>query len=380
MVVASGDVAFAQLLPQIPAGTAVQLAPAASLSSSLAQCKAPTRFDRSAWMFEIADRDHVIYALYDARATRGDDRLISSWKLQARRELIELRKDSSAWSYRRNHVPSVEPTGLACLGMLASGDEGTSNSDIATSHEAAGWMAAIQRSDGSLPVSEGLLAPAWATPYALVLWNALSGYQEARWHARTWLLGSKGQTLSSSKNTDNIIGHDPSLVGWPWVEGTHSWLEPTALAILALCSEGLADHPRVKAGIKLILDRALEAGGWNYGNKSVFGSELRPQPGPTGLALLALAAVGLEAPSVARAVAYLRELLPNVRASVSLGWGVLGLRAHHALPMEAETWLEETHAKCTGKPDAAMGLGLLLLASSERALSLILTPGSSRAG
>ena len=73
-----------------------------------------------------------------------------------------------------------------------------------------------------------------------------------------------------------MIGHDSTLVGWPWVDGTHSWLEPTALAILALCREGLGDHPRVAAGIALILDRALEDGGWNYGGKAVFGRSAAP--------------------------------------------------------------------------------------------------------
>ena len=111
-----------------------------------------------------------------------------------------------------------------------------------------------------------------------------------------------------------MIGHDPNLVGWPWVEATHSWLEPTALAILALCRGGLAEHPRVKAGVDLILDRALEAGGWNYGNKAVFGTELRPQPGPTGLALLALAAVGTRREAVSRGLTYLREAARDLRA------------------------------------------------------------------
>ena len=68
---------------------------------------------------------------------------------------------------------------------------------------------------------------------------------------------------------------------------------------------------------------------------------------------------------------YLRAALRDLRAAVSVGWGVLGLRAHDAVPVEAETWLEEAHARCSGKPDAAMGLALLLLASSEPALSLL---------
>ena len=183
---------------------------------------------------------------------------------------------------------------MACLAMLASGDEQTSPRDIETSQESARWLTSVQRPDGSLPVTEGLDSPGgWPTAHALLLWNVVAGYQATVDRSRTWLLDRKGEVIPIDGNAKKVVGHDSRLVGWPWVEATHSWLEPTAMAILALCRVGLAGHPRVKAGVELILDRALDSGGWNYGNKSVFGTELRPQPGPTGLALLALAAVGV---------------------------------------------------------------------------------------
>jgi hypothetical protein len=237
-------------------------------------------------------------------------------------------------------------------------------------------MAQMQRPDGSVPVSQGLTEPAWATSYAMMLWSALPDYRQSELRARALLLTSKGEVLQESQNADKIIGHDPTLVGWPWVAGTHSWLEPTALAILALCRLGLTDHPRVKAGRQLIVDRAVGGGGWNYGNKSVFGTGLRPQPGPTGLALLALAAAGDRSPAAARAVGYLVDALRSLRSPVSLGWGILGLRAHRALPPASDSWMQESHARCTGRPDAAMGLALLLLASSEPALGLLIGPAS----
>jgi hypothetical protein len=304
--------------------------------------------------------------------------LIPSWHQQARRELMKQRRGSSMWSYRCNHVPSVEPTALVCLSLIASGDRQTTMSDIETSHEAARWLTVIQRSDGSLPVSEGLPSPGWTTPYALMLWSELSVHQEAESRAQTWLLGCKGEVSRVDNNPRKVIGHDPSLVGWPWVEATHSWLEPTALAILAVCRVGLSGHPRVKAGVELILDRALEAGGWNYGNTAVFGTELRPQPGPTGLALLALAAVGARSAAVTRGLTYLCEAARDLRSPVSLGWGILGLRAHGAAPEEAENWLARACSRCIGKPDAAMGLALLLLASSEPALRLLIPLSSAR--
>jgi hypothetical protein len=90
---------------------------------------------------------------------------------------------------------------------------------------------------------------------------------------------------------------------------------------------------------------------------------------------LALASSGKESSAVSAALAYLRQTLPDVQAPVSLGWGILGLRAHHSCPMEATRWLAQSYARCTGKADAAMGLALLLLASSERTLDLVIKRG-----
>jgi hypothetical protein len=300
--------------------------------------------------------------------------LSSSWIPDARRELVALCGHSAAWGYRRDHRPSVEPTALTCLALLASAPGDASAIDREITRKAADWMQAIQRPDGSLPVSEGSTSPGWATPYGLMLWANCTGKEEARRRARAWLLGNEGERLDLANQTVRVVGHDASLVGWPWVTGTHSWLEPTALAILALRRDGLHDHPRITAGIELILDRALEAGGWNYGNKTVFGTELRPQPGPTGLALLALASNGEESKAVRTALAYLRQTLRDTQAPVSLGWGILGLRAHHACPIEAAPWLARSYAYCTGKADATMGLALLLLASCERTLDLVIMP------
>jgi hypothetical protein len=145
------------------------------------------------------------------------------------------------------------------------------------------------------------------------------------------------------------------------------------MAILALSLEGLSSHHRVLEGVHLIIDRALPHGGWNYGNKSVFRTELRPQPGPTGLALLALATRGdgLRPPCVDPAIGYLEKTLPEVDSPCSLGWGVLGMRAWDAAPAGCGGWLRRSLERHAGRPDAACGLGLLLLAAAEHGPRLL---------
>jgi hypothetical protein len=120
------------------------------------------------------------------------------------------------------------------------------------------------------------------------------------------------------------MGHDVSLRGWPWTAGTHSWVEPTALALLALCRAGYASHPRVGEGRRLLLDRQLSGGGWNYGNTVVFGTELAPQPDATGVALTALAGV-VPSEAVERSLALLERDLPGIGTPISLAWSIVGL-------------------------------------------------------
>jgi hypothetical protein len=296
------------------------------------------------------------------------------WKQQARQQLLKLRGRTRAWGYRPDGAPGVEPTVLACLALLASGDERSSADDRVACRAGADWLSAIQRAEGALPVSTELGAPGWTTAYALLLWSGLPGYEATRERARRWLLGVAGKTLARTRVSDEVLGSYATAAGWPWVDGTHSWLEPTALAVLALCREGFADHPRVDDGIAQILDCALPAGGWNFGNRRVFGQDLRPQPGPTGLALLALSAREVRSNAVARGVEYLRTTLRTIGAAVSLGWGVLGLRAHGACPPRADLWLAASAQRAAGTVDATVALALLLLAGNGSAIDLLIGP------
>ncbi|WP_406696382.1 prenyltransferase/squalene oxidase repeat-containing protein [Singulisphaera sp. Ch08] len=289
------------------------------------------------------------------------------WIGAARRELLAFRATSAGWGYRNGSRLSVEPTALAGLALVTSSED--SHTDESIVRRAADWLVSIQNPDGSLGISVGHSSPCWPTPYALLLWNTLTGYEQPRRRAAAWLLQQQGRT-SAGSDPDHLIGHDTTLVGWPWVTDTHSWLEPTAIAILALGREGHGDHRRVRDGIRLISDRALPEGGWNYGNKAAFGNILRPQPAPTGLALLALAQTEATSSVIKNGVQYLRETLPNTRAPASLGWGVLGLRLWNEAPPESTMWLTEAYRQSAGRPDGATRLAMLLLAAGEGSLPL----------
>lgn len=148
------------------------------------------------------------------------------------------------------------------------------------------------------------------------------------------------------------------------MENTHAWVEPTAYAILALRGAGKGEHPRVREGTQLILDRAIPGGGWNYGNPRVYRNTLRPFPGTTGIALAALAGQPSDS-RIESGIAYLSHELRRVRSPMSLGWGLIGLTAWGRRPDEASVWLEECARHALRSAPNAMYDALLLLADLD---------------
>ena len=298
--------------------------------------------------------------------------MTEDWKQPAIRALTDHRQRDSpwAWSYGRGLAPCVEPTALAVLGLVAATDGSRSAEVSSVVRKAGDWLASLQQPNGSLGISEASPEPGWTTPYALLTWKALGGYEKERKLAVAWLLRESGDIVKEVKGHRPVQGHDSSIVGWPWTSGTHSWVEPTALAVLALRREGLGTHARVQEGLRLLRDRAIESGGWNFGNKSTYGRVLRAYPATTGLALLALANTDSCGDPVREGARYLLETLPRVRAAGSLGWGLLGLRAWDRSPEEADRWLVCSFANLAGRLDAAPRLAILLLAAGRKSLEL----------
>jgi hypothetical protein len=110
------------------------------------------------------------------------------------------------------------------------------------------------------------------------------------------------------------------------------------MALLALESAGQGHHDRAQEARHMLLDRQLERGGWNYGNTTVFGQQLRPMPESTGLALNALAG-RLPRERVEKSLSYLKDHVGSLRTPLSLGWGFLGLGAWGERPANAETFV-----------------------------------------
>lgn len=271
---------------------------------------------------------------------------------------LDALADRSHWGYRAFAPPASEPVALAALALVAYGRPEKAEPALA-------WLLEEQNSSGSVGVFPEQHAPHWPTAWAVLAWQAAtappaegSKYAEPIGRATEWLVRVAGE--ASPRNVD--LGHDTSLKGWPWVEGTHSWIEPTSLALLALKATGRGSHPRAREAVRLLLDRLLPEGGCNYGNTSVLGQTLRPQLEPTGLALLALAGESDSTGRLASSIAYARRAVGADVTSASLGYALMGLAAHDQTPDEYKSWLAAAAARSLVEPIVWPRLSLLALA------------------
>lgn len=222
-----------------------------------------------------------------------------------------------------------------------------------------------QLQDGRVSLSREHPEAYWPTPLAILAWHGSRGHRESQFLAIQFLLSASGRHFVSGP--DAPLSHDTSLRGWPWISGSHSMIEPTALSVIALKASGYGEHDRTREAIRMLLDRQLLQGGWNYGNTLVYGQELYPQPGYTGLALCALAGT-VSKEEVSKSLDYLKIMLPSVRTPFSLGWALLGLRAWGIRLPNYRPWILDslTRQEKFGAYDTP-NLSLLLLAFSPKA-------------
>jgi|KBSMisStandDraft_5_1062788.scaffolds.fasta_scaffold12701_2 hypothetical protein len=220
----------------------------------------------------------------------------------------EFRTDATAW------------------GILAFGAAGEDSENLERHR---GRLVQEQDKAGRLCIDQQHPDSYWPTALAILAWQSSASSHEAQNRAIRFLIDTTG--LHRPRQWFDAAGHDPLLKGWPWIDGTHSWIEPTALNVLSLKATGHAQHERVLEAIRMILDRQLPHGGWNYGSTYVFGKEHLPMPESTGAALAGLAGmVGQE--KVARSLAYLQGETDRLRTPISLGWTLLGLAAWELWP------------------------------------------------
>jgi hypothetical protein len=285
--------------------------------------------------------------------------LSGDWRTELEQQLLGAANAAGAWGYSAESVGAAEPTALAAMAL--SGRDALAE----PVERGLAWVTQLQGADGAVPVSAAAPGPYWPTSLALLGWCAGDEALRARFTgpmdaATRWLLDARGKAVSQKHS---FFDHDAMLTGWPWVAGTHSWLEPTGYAVLALRARGEGAHPRTREAVKLMLNRALPDGGWNYGNRRVFGKALRAFPATTGVALAALSGEPRSA-EVDAGIRCLVDALPRISAPLSLAWGLIGLQAWDAMPGDAELSLARSAKRLAARPVNPHYIAMLLIAGA----------------
>jgi hypothetical protein len=228
-----------------------------------------------------------------------------------------------------------DATAWAVLALEASGN----NRDLTI--PACRRLARSQHSDGRVSVIAGHPESFWPTSLAILAWKKIPGFERETELAARFLLATTGKHWLMQDHT--VVAHDTSIKGWPWIENTLSWIEPTSLAVLALKLCGYSGHERVSEAARMILDRQLSSGGWNVGATRVFGNELRAIPEFTGHALSALAGL-TELNRVELSLDYLSRKIEQLKTPLALSWSVFGLTAWSYRLPEARNWILDSLA------------------------------------
>jgi hypothetical protein len=210
--------------------------------------------------------------------------------------LVSAQNVDGGWGWTKEQNSNTECSSLALLALCALND----TSAAAVVRRGLDWLLQRQREEGGWILSDALATPSWATALAMLALNPWPQYLPQTVKAGKWVLTQEGKkpgvlssllvALSFQKKPVRL---NENLVGWPWMAGTFSWVEPTSYFLMALKQirlhlAGTNVDERIRQGESMIYDRMCKGGGWNYGNSVVYGENLWPYADTTALALIAL--------------------------------------------------------------------------------------------
>jgi uncharacterized protein (DUF362 family) len=237
--------------------------------------------------------------------------------------LAALANPDGGWGYHAGKASHPEPT---CLALLALG---TARDRFA--QPIANGLGALERHrqpDGGYRLADGRPEAGWPTAVALFTRLGLGAKPDELTPTVERVLAVESRVMKKDPETKDMENDiDLSLVGWPWAAANFGWVEPTSWSVLALRAAGLEGHERVQQGLKLLLDRAFDTGGANYGNRVVLGTATEPIPGPSAVLLLAVQG-GADHPRVDASVGYLRVHALKATDLEHLAWARIALGVH----------------------------------------------------
>jgi hypothetical protein len=283
--------------------------------------------------------------------------------------LLSLAAPAGGWPYYAGQPSRIEPT---CWALLALSGPRMEAREAAAVAQAQTFLRSLARTDGTLvePASPG---PNYGWNGLALL--ALNGRDDLALADRlsTALLAAKGIRI---EDDGAVVQQNSRLQAWPWMDGTFSWIEPTACCLLALKVRRVtapALAARISEAEAVIADRVCDPGGWNYGNSQVLMQDLRPYVPTTALTLLAMQDKP-DHPVVRRSLDWLSAHATSERATMALALAAICLHVYRRPIDEVLALLSAQYARTQALGNAHLlamvTYALALPAHDARALTI----------
>ena len=240
-----------------------------------------------------------------------------------RQALLHTRNADGGWAYSAGKRTRLEPTCWALLALAAADGQPVDVGRLRSWPRHDGWLVDVDGAPPNQPFNALGALTLLQEPSAAPLAQAIVSN----------LLAAKGERYAQNEYSPQ----DNSLQAWSWIEGTASWVEPTAWSLLLLKKlrgNGTLTREaddRIRVGEQLLLDRVCSVGGWNYGNAQVFGHDLWPYVPTTALALLALRDHP-DVPAVKRSLEQLQSDLRTERSALAVALALVCLNVYGRAP------------------------------------------------
>jgi hypothetical protein len=200
--------------------------------------------------------------------------------------LISTQHMSGGWGYGTGQKPVVEPTAAV---LLAIRNEPLADNSF---QRGISWILSCQHQDGGWGINEDDPESGWQTAWALTALRYSTQNQDSISRSVEWMVTVGTLEITHEEFQGGGIPKRDNIGAfiWPWLPGQAGWIEPTAMAVLAL--EGLTKSPladfRISAALNYFQQYRTVDGGWNVGNAGPLDTIVIPRAYPTALVLMAL--------------------------------------------------------------------------------------------
>lgn len=276
--------------------------------------------------------------------------------------LVNAQTPAGGWGYSPAGGAFIEPT-AAVLFALQHAPQAKQALE-----KAVNWILRFQNPDGGWGICAQDGESGWQTAWAVYALSQLGWAEAEKLRGLQWLLDEEVMQYTDSELLsagEAVAQIDFSIRGWPWLPGESSWVEPSALTLLALAKNAsLTGVPaRIDEAVLYLKDRRCHGGGWNVGNPVMFEALLPSRINPTAWAVLALAETS-PTDILPEDVQVLHEEMHRDGGAMGFAWGLIVLHKIGEDDSEARSILSSLQGS-----DGSWGANPYLTASACLALA-----------